>query len=551
NLLNRYQQAVETQETRRSPDMATGIARSINDEGVLTSPETNLNVLTSALEEVTPQLCHERLREFWDSKGLKLILTTKHEPENARAELVSRFEASRETPVAPPVESELKAFAYTNFGTPGEITSMEEISDLEITQLTFANGLRVNLKPTDFQQNRILVQARIGSGQLTQPEDHPGLSEFATAVIEGGGIGEHSADDLRKLFAGRNVSFGFSVAEDHFSLSGQTTPEDFELQLQAMTAQLLHPGYRTEAISQFRKAVPMIFQQLKHTSAGPMQRMSAWLRGNDSRFAFPESPEPLLSYELSDIQPWLEQEFTQGAIELNVVGDFDLELVLPAIQSTFGALPTCPDSTEIDSELRQVDFPGVPAEKTYEYESKIAQGDAIVIWKTLGLRGNQREFRRLNLVADILGDRLREEIREKLGASYSPYAGVNGSTALDDFGYLITATTASPENIPELAKVCLGLGEKFAQEGATADELERARKPLLADLEKSLRDNGYWLGSVMSGSFDNPNKLELCRNRLADLTSISLDEINELAARVLVPENAIEVKIAASPPAEN
>lgn len=543
NILNSYQQAVRTKDTRRSDGLATNFARMINEETVFTSPETDLELMTSALEQVTPETCHAAFKEFWGDKGVKLILTTKNKPENGEELLSSLYTESKTTEVTPPEESEVKSFAYTSFGDAGSIKTQDEIEDLGITRMALSNGVAVNLKPTDFDKDRIVIQARIGNGKLTQPADKIGLGEFATAVIEGGGIGEHSSDDLRQIFAGRNVSFGFSVNEDYFSLAGETTPDDIALQLQAMTAQLLFPGYRDEAVNQFRKTVPMIFQQLKHTTNGPMQQMGGWLRGNDPRFDFPESPEVLLSYVADDIKEWIAKEFTNGTLELNIVGDFKVDEITPHILSTFGAIAERPEPTELADKLRQVKFPEAPATQTYQFETKIPQGQAVVIWKTPGPRNNQQAFRRLNLLSEIFGDRLREEIREKLGAAYSPQAGAGGSNALEDFGYIIALNTSTPEAIPQLTEVCVNLGEKLAKDGASEDELERARKPLLADFQKTLRDNGYWLGSVLSGSHADPNKLELCRTRQADVESITLEEINELAAKYLMPTNALQVVI--------
>ena len=542
NILNAYEQAVRSKDSRRSDGLATSLARSINEEKVLTSPETDLEIVRKALESITQETCHQDFKAFWKDKGVKLILTTKEEPEGAGEQLATLYQKSSSVEVEAPEETEIKEFAYTDFGEAGTFT-LKEDKGLGILHLVLENGVTVNLKPTDFEKNRILVSARIGTGLLKQPANKPGLSDFATAVIENAGIGEHSQEELRQILAGRNISFGFSIEEDYFSLSGSTTPDDIELQLQAMTAQLLHPSYRQEAISQFRKTIPMIFQQLKHTTSGPMKEMSAWLRGDDPRFSFPSTPEPLMAYGKEDIESWIESEFTNGRLELNIVGDFDTDTVLPHILSTFGAIGPRGEAAPAEDDSRKLKFPESPATKNYRFDSKIPQGQAVVVWKAPGPRDNEKSFRRLTVVGSILRDRLREEIREKLGASYSPQAGASGSTALEDFGFLIALNTGKPEDIPLLTEVCVNLGSKFAEVGATEDELDRARRPMLADFEKSQRENSYWLGNVLSGSTEHPHRIDLAANKRADIESITLEEINALAAKHLAPTNALQVII--------
>ena len=542
NLLNAYEQQVKQKATRKSDGIATVLARSINDSTVFSDPATDLELAARTLAAIDLAACHLALVKFWETSGQHLILTTKEKPENAEKELAALFEESRGKPVEAPVLRAVQAFGYTDFGKPGSVVSRKEVKDLGITQLVLSNQVRVNLKQTDFEKGKIRLLARVGSGKLTQPKDMPMLDMFATAVFEGGGLGKHSNDDLQQILAGKNVGSSLAIGDDAFTLGGTTTPVDFATQVQLMCASLTDPGYRDEALWQFQKAVPMLYQQLKHTTAGPQREMEAWLHGGDSRFTIAPA-EKLASYTLDDAKKWLTPELTKGYLELTIVGDLEIEKILPDLLATFGALPSRASAAPALPEARKILFPNAPAAKTFTYESKIPQGVATTLWKTVGVRGNQKEFRRLNVLADIYGDRLREEIREKLGASYSPNAGASGSDALEGVGYIIGESVGKPEDLEILLNTMRDLADSFANTGATADELDRALKPTLGQLEKSLRDNSYWLGTVMSQSQSDPKRLDLARGRDADYRSLTLTEINALAKKYLKAENALLVSI--------
>ena len=542
NLLNAYEQQVKQKATRKSDALATSLAKSINDNEVFSDPVTDLELARHALDAIDLAACHRALTKFWEAPGYHLILTTKEKPANAEQDLAAIFEESRGKPVEAPILRAIQAFGYTDFGKPGSVLSRKEIKDLGITQLVLSNQVRVNLKPTDFEKAKIRLLARVGSGKLTQPKDTPMLDTFATAVFEGGGLGKHTNDDLQEILAGKNVGSSLTIGEDAFTLGGTTTPADFTTQVQLICASLIDPGYREEALWQFQKAVPMLYQQLRHTSAGPQREMEAWLHGDDSRFTI-APVEKLSSYTLDDAKRWLTPELTKGYLELTIVGDFEIDKILPDLLATFGALPSRAAAPPALPEARKIQFPNAPAAKTFTYESKIPQGIATTLWKTVGIRGNQREFRRLNILGEIYGDRLREEIREKLGASYSPNAGASGSDALEDVGYIIGESIGKPEDLELLLKTMRDLADSFANTGATDDELDRALKPTLGQLEKSLRDNSYWLTTVMSQSQSDPKRLDLARGRDADYRSITLKEINALAKKYLKAENALLVAI--------
>ncbi|MGE9268545.1 MAG: M16 family metallopeptidase, partial [Verrucomicrobiales bacterium] len=211
NLLNHAEQAVKTAPSRESQTIASQLISAIGDARVFTTPETNLELTRQGLETITPEACHQAFKTFWDTPDLSLVLTTKKAGDEERQKLRSLFESSRETPVEAPVEATAGSFAYTDFGQPGTITADEKIADLGARQLTLSNQVRVNLKATDFEKNTIRLFARIGSGQLTMPKDSPGLDQFASAIFEAGGLGKHSADDLQRLLAGKNLSASFGV----------------------------------------------------------------------------------------------------------------------------------------------------------------------------------------------------------------------------------------------------------------------------------------------------------------------------------------------------
>jgi zinc protease len=542
NILNAYEQQLKAAATRKSDALATALAQSINDGSVFSSPQTDLDLAKKALDAIDAAICQKAFQEFWQVDGYHLILSTKEAPESSKDELAALYAESAKTAVTAPEQRASQTFGYTEFGPKGSIAKRNDIADLSISQIELSNGIKVNLKRTDFTKNAISMIARFGNGQLTMPKDQPGLNLLANAVYNAGGLGKHSTDELQQILAGKNVEFTLGIGEDAFTLSGNTTPDDMELQLQLFCASLLDPGYRDEAMRQFKAALPMIDQQLKHSQAGPQTKIEAWLHGNDERYMMPPT-SALAAYTADDVKQWLTPALTTAPIELSIVGDFTEEALLPVLLKTVGALPQrTADPTDL-SPLRQVKTPDAPARRDETYDSKVPQAVAMINWKTKGLRDNTKESRRLNVLSEILSDRLREEIREKLGASYSPNAGVDGSDALEKYGFISAMSIGKPEDLEKLLDVILNIGDELAAKGATADELDRALKPTLAAMDKTLRDNSYWLSTVMMRSQEKPEILDLARNRKADYESISLDEINALAKQYLQKDNALKITI--------
>lgn len=540
-IINNAEEAVKRKATRRSPGISMSFVAAIGKQNVFTTPEADLALVRKALEEITVAHCQKAFNEFWDADDLSLILTTREAPEGTEEEVKNIFLKSQETEVTAPSEEKLAPFAYTDFGKPGTIVKETTIEDLDATQLILSNKIRVNYKKTDFQKNSISIRARFGSGKLSQAEENPGINSFASAILEAGGLGKHSADDLERIFAGRNVGIGFQITEADFLLSGRTTPDDLELQLQLMCAYLTDSAFRSEGERMFKLALPILYKQLKHSMQGAMIDVARHLYGGDSRFVFPEQ-EKALSYTSEMVKDWLMPSFLAAPLELTLVGDLDPELAIPLILKTFGALPERNMPTPDYSKRRQINIPSGPSSKKFTFDSKIPSASAMVAWQIPGTGTDMKPARRFKLLASILNDRLREEIREKLGGSYSPRAAASPNQELN-MGILQALVQIKPEESEKYGKLVIEIADKIATDGITQDELERALKPIESSLKESLRNNGYWLGTVLSKSQEEPHRLDWARSRAEDYANVTVEDLNALAKEYLTKEKSLLYEI--------
>jgi zinc protease len=102
--------------------------------------------------------------------------------------------------------------------------------------------------------------------------------------------------------------------------------------------------------------------------------------------------------------------------------------------------------------------------------------------------------------------------------------------------------TADAKHTRKLCDIAKGLGDALAAKGASEDELERARKPLLTSLEEQRRNNTYWLGTVVTPSQSKPERLDWARTMVDDFKTVALSDINRLANEYLKASAATAVR---------
>lgn len=534
NVENRAELAAKSMATRKSRDLADLLAARIGERNVFTSPADDLPRIQSELEKVTAEQCRDLLREVWSAKNEKLLLVTGNvEIAEPKETIAAAYQESQLIAVAPPAEEDGGAFAYTGLPAPGELTEREVIEDLSITQARFANGVRVNLKPTDFEDDTIYVKARFGGGTLAHPMDKPGLGFLAGNVFTEGGLEAHDIDAIRRLFAGKAAGVSFSVDDDAFAMSGKTTPEDLRDQLLLMRAYFTNPGYRSEAVGQLQRALDHLYQQIETTPEGVMQNeVARFVHGGDARFGYPPK-EALAALTMEDVKGWLSGPLASGYLEITVVGDIDPDTVIAELSATFGNLPERAAEKPAFTEARQVQFPRNAEAKTFAFKTSIPKAMSLVYWPTTDIFDIERT-RRIGMLGSILDDRLRLKIREELGDAYSPFAHNLPSDAFENFGYLFAAVTVDPGQAEKVAGVIKEIGAELAKgDSITEDELERAKKPQITQIEEFRRTNRYWLSSVLESSQEYPQRIDWARTFVSDYESITLDEIKSLAGEFL------------------
>jgi zinc protease len=539
---NNVVQAVKTESTRRSDALAGDIADNLVERGVYTSPDDDLKLYGAALDHVTAADCVAALRDAWSAKG-RYVYVGGNAVIGGVPELIIKdaYARAEGVDVHPMNAQDKVSWGYSDFGSPGKVAARSHIDDLDITEVTFANGVRLNLKKTAFEANTIHVAARLGTGQLTEPAAaEPGLSIFTSVTYTAGGLGKHSVDDLQRILAGKTVGAAFSSTPDAFEIQGTTNREDLGLEFQLLTAEITDPGYRPEALRVARKKIEDAYISFAHTEKGPMTLHVARLVVNDDpRFGLPAQNE-MMSRTLREEKEWLAPQLKSGALEVSLVGDFDVDYAIAAAAATVGTLPPRDPRPALADRLK-VSFPAHPFTKEYGIDTKIPKGVVGVYWPTTdGLDVHRK--RRLSILGEVLNDRLRVRLREQLGGTYAPNVLDAASDLFPGYGYLAAITVVEPSRAKEIQDSIVTVAWDLYTKGVTADELARTVNPVMTQIRETERSNLYWM-TVLGRAQEKPAVLDWARGRREDYQSITTADLDALAKLYLSPDNASRVMI--------
>ncbi|WP_291841727.1 M16 family metallopeptidase [Maricaulis sp.] len=541
NLHTALRDGAEQAGTRQTANLSDQIWSNWRSDQVLTTPQSMLERFEETLPQVTPEAVSQAFRAQWADVEPLLFLATSVEMDDAQTRLVDAWQTSASQPVEAPEDHGDLSFAYTDFGTAGTIVSREEIADLGLVRLQFENGVAVTFKPTGFEDRTVRVRLDFGRGEL-EPRAMPAVDIIAGSVFTAAGLGEHSSDDLGRVLAGRNIGYSFSVGDDSFSFNTATTPGDLRVQMDLLTAFLTDPGWRQEGLDQFQALIPEIRRNSYSTPGGVMSaEVSRLIRSGDERYGLPD-PEQVAGVDMAAIEAFLAPALERAPIEVTIVGDVSEADLIGALAPTLGALPARADSWPDYDEARTIVFPDAVADPVVlRHNGPANQARANVYWPTFDDSdpARTRAMALLNAVFDL---KLTERLREREGLTYSASNAASESDVYPDYGYLYVGADVRIETVDQTYAAINELAADLASGAISEDEVLRARRPMLEQIENAMENNGAWM-SWLAQSWAHPERLDRIRTIRSDYEAVTREDLVGLAATYLSPERTWRVTI--------
>ena len=541
NLRNSLENSLAGADTRGNGTFA-GLALNLLMNGrIPVSPEDALSRFEALAPELTPDRILAALRDDLIALENPLIrFQGRSVPEGGEQALRDAWNANQSIAIAPPAERETVEFAYTDFGPSGEVVSAETDDAVGIQRIRFANGVMLNLRQTDLQEDRILISIAVDGGNMLKTRNNP-LATSITGALLAGGLGAHTIDELQSILAGRSVGPSFSSAAENFRLNRATTPDDLELQLQLMAATLTDAAFRPTGEQQFRQSVENSYARLTATPAAALSsQLGAILSDGDPRFSLPEQEE-LLALTVADLRPVIADRLQSGAIEIGMVGDFDMQAAIDTVAATFGALPERESEFLPYAERRDRTFTADRSVRTLYHDGEADQAMLVMLWPTRD-DDDFAESLSLELTERVLRLQLQSILREELGQTYSPRVNASQSAIFDDYGTFTMSAQIAVQDVNDVREAMLRALRELTEASIADDLLLRARQPMLESYDNALETNPSWMGLVARAQ-TKPERIERYLEGRTLLESLSGEDIVQIIQRYLSRDDRLEIVV--------
>ncbi len=400
------------------------------------------------------------------------------------------------------------------------------------------NGARIVIKQTDYNKDEVLFSAySFGGSSLLERSD---LESAAMAATLAGvsGIGEFDAIQLRKKMTGKIASVKAGIGTSSEVLSGKASPKDFETMLQLIYLHFENPRFDEDA---FNSYLGMIKSQMINMAKDNEKALSDTLgqmmaNHHERHVLFTEEFVKNISFEKSK-RIYLDRIKDASDFTFIFVGNIEEKASLPLIQKYIGNI------TSVNREENFVDHNIRPAhgavKNVFEREMEVSKTTVNYnLHSAIEYNLNTRVY--VRIIADLLGKRYLETIREKEGGSY----GVGVRPSIRKYPYehytLSIKFDCDPEKQEQLHQIVKDEIDKMVSKGVDAADLEEIKKNYIKGRAESELQNTFWL-AVIEGALRNQEDYTPKDKYIELINSVNVKSVQKFAKEMFKNPDSVEV----------
>ncbi|MEO6276467.1 insulinase family protein [Roseateles sp.] len=489
-MRNHFQALAAQATTRQHGAIADGILMTVNSEGLHQSAAQMLAEAELILAAVTADELTAAMRR--SHGGSEPLLFRSAKAGVGTAALEQQLAQSLSRPLVAQVAANTADWPYTDFGPASAIVSKTTDAELGTTAVAFANGTRLLVKPTAQEKDKATVHVRLGQGRsgMAPQQLH---AAWAVEILPLGGTGKRSLAELMqwRQASGKQVDASLIVDTWSFVLQGQTRPVDLAAQLQVLAAYARDPGFRPEMAEKLAGLAPMMANQFEALPGMVfMRELLRVMSQGDARLGSVPSAADIAATRAEDVAAALRTPLA-GAADVVIVGDVGVDAAIAAVQATFGA------GAERPRPARAALKAAPPAEGSAPHvvHHRGRPDQAVIGWQwampdywadpALSYTGS--------VAAAVFQGRLVETVRTRLGIAYSPSVGGGGSVDVPGQGHFTVQIETPAEKFDTFRDLARAQLRELAERPVSADEVQRARQPLVERSVQAPQGNGHWV----------------------------------------------------------
>jgi zinc protease len=456
-------------------------------------------------------------------------------------------EAQRATiPATPDLAEMIGDYKGRSDVAQGEEFDVDPLAiEKRLARSTLSSGIKVTLLPKKTRGSIVNLRLNFRYGNAEALKGLAVAAELMPQMLNRGS--EHMTrqqitDELNNYRAQLRVSGTPGV----LSVSVQTSRENVAKVLEIVKEVMKHPLFPKEELEIIREEqIAQINQQMSDPIALAMTNVSRKISPypvDDPRYVptMDEEAERVKAVTVEQIKDVYSHMLSSAVGELTIVGDFDPELVLPAVDEF---------TTGWSSEVKFERLARVSVNNEKGDREQILTPDkpnaAYIAAMTIPMRDDHPDYAALSIGNFVLGSsglssRLGDRLRQKEGLSYSVQSSLQPS-AVDERTTFFLFAISNPDNAPKVHEAIQDELKKLLENGITAEELEAAKAGYLQEQQVQRTEDRAIVQTLESYAFIGRD-MKFVAEFEDKISKLTVEEVNAALKKHIDPQRLFIVQ---------
>lgn len=537
-LMSSYEKTYNERDKTDSKNRVDELVRHFLTNEPIPGIEWEYNLLKNNLAKISLNEVNQFKEEITIDQTYFALVTTKTADKlTTDKELMEYVDESLKIKSVAYTEKELPKKLLEKEPTPGKI--IKEVKDEKTGTTTWFldNYATVTFKKTNFKNDEVLFSGyRFGGSSLYEGEDFQS-ADYSNNVVDEMGYGQFSNTDLQKFMTGKNATVNTMIDMNSEIVSGNSSNKDFETAMQLLYLKSTSARKDEMAFESFKNRQMQMSAQMKSDPQSFYgDTLNKYMYSNHPRSKEIPEAKDFANINLDNAMKFYNQRFnTAYGMNYFFVGSIEENTFKSMIEKYIGGLP------KIEIALKTKDLGMEPIMGENSFTCKIGTEPKSMVNEMAYFYTPyvQNDELALNLLAEVINNRITDVIREKMAAIYSGGVGMRLSKFPKEKFTMQSFLPCGPENA-EKVKVAFWeiVNDCKKENNITKEELSKSYETALQKYKVGVQTNGFWLGSL-SKYYQYNLPSENILNFESRLKAITKDDLTKLANQYLNSPNVL------------
>ncbi|MCC2954774.1 insulinase family protein [Massilia sp. IC2-477] len=540
SFMARYEHQYLARDTRSSRAVVEDYQRHFLAGEPLLGIEQEIGYVRTWVPGVTLDEVNAYARTIIPAEGPRMLLYTTGtaQPAPTGAQLLATVQTALTATRRMSVDKAVPTQLAVKKPEPGAIVAQVEDKELGVTRLVLSNGVKVVLKPTPFSKDSVQMSAARPGGQMLFADADRHALRFAGALNSVMGAGPHSQSDLRRILAGKNLSFntGMSGYADH--VHGGVNGADLETLLQLNYLAMTAPRRDKATFRSFvntNAELALTRASMPEARFGDARNQAVY--GGHPRVELRARPEDYRGLDMDRTLDLFRSRMDSAkGMTFFFVGDFEVDTIKPLLATWVATLPV----GELPLQYRDPGIRQVAGVTRREFRAGTEQKSVVSFDFGGDVAYSKDESMAFLAMIDVLNIRIKAALRDRHQLIYAGEAvGKYGRIPRPSYSVSIGLPTA-PQNVEKLESTLWAEIAELQDNGPAPADLDKAKQAMLQTYRKSVKENSYWRQRLESAELegDDPRDILTVERRLDAVTPA---QVQAAARRFLDRERYVEM----------